>query len=198
MSTKTLEAIERTDLGTSGARRLRRDKKIPAVIYGHGEPKLVYIDSHTFELKFKHVSENEIINLTLGKETVEVLIKDYQSDILKGKVTHLDFYEVEKGKLLKTHVPIKLVGSPKGVREGGIMENPLHELEVECFPKDLPEFIEINVADLDTGHALHTGDVVAPANVKILNNHDQVVAFVGHAKTASIEVTEDEVEGDEA
>lgn len=197
MATKTLEAIERTDLGTGGARRLRRDKKIPAVVYGHGEPKLVYIDSHNFELKFKHVSENEIINLTIGKDSFEVLIKDYQSDILKGKVTHLDFYEVEKGKLLKTHVPIKLIGSPKGVREGGIMENPLHEFEVECLPKDLPEFIEINVADLDTGHALHAGDVVPPANVKILNNHDQVVAFVGHAKTTTTTV-EDEAEGEEA
>jgi large subunit ribosomal protein L25 len=197
MATKTLEAIERTDLGTGGARRLRRDKKIPAVVYGHGEPKLVYIDSHNFELKFKHVSENEIINLTIGKESFEVLIKDYQSDILRGKVTHLDFYEVEKGKLLRTHVPIRLVGSPKGVREGGIMENPLHEFEVECLPKDLPEFIEINVADLDTGHALHAGDVVPPVNVKILNNHDQVVAFVGHAKTATT-VVEDEAEGEEA
>lgn len=196
MSTKTLEAIERTDLGTSGARRLRREKKIPAVIYGHGKPKMVYIDSHIFELKFKHVTENEIINISLGKETIEVLIKDYQSDILKGKITHLDFYEVEKGKILKTHVPIRLVGSPKGVREGGIMENPLHEFEVECLPKDLPEFIEINVTDLDTGHALHAGDVTPPANVKILNNHDQVVAFVGHAKTAA--VVENEEEGEEA
>jgi len=196
MSTKTLEAIKRTDLGTSGARRLRREKKIPAVIYGHGEPKLVYIDSHIFELKFKHVAENEIINISLGDEIVEVLIKDYQSDILKGKITHLDFYEVEKGKLLKTHVPIRLVGSPKGVREGGIMENPLHEFEVECLPKDLPEFIEINISDLDTGHALHAGDVVPPTNVKILNKHDQVVAFVGHAKTATA-VAENEEEGEE-
>jgi len=190
MAMKVLEATLRDSTGTGSSRRLRHDKRIPGVVYGADKNVSVSIDSHNFEMKFKHVSENELIELRVGKDSYNVLIKDFQSDILKNMVTHLDFYQVELGKLLKTHVPIRLVGVAKGVKGGGIMEHPLHELEIECLPKDLPEFIEIDVESLDGGHALHVGDLDLTGDFKVLNSHDQVVAFIGHAK--AVAVTEEE------
>ena len=185
MANKTLIAELRSGTGTSESRRLRSAKQIPAVVYGHGEAKSIVIDAHVFETTFKHISENELIELKIGKESHTVLIKDYQADILKNRVTHLDFYEIEKGKSLKTHVPIKLVGSAKGVKEGGILENPLHELEIECLPKDLPESISINIEELEAGHAIHVGDLKLAEGLRVLNSAEQVVAFIGHAKAAA-------------
>ncbi|KGE73852.1 50S ribosomal protein L25 [Spirochaeta lutea] len=196
MAVKTLNAQLRDKNGTGEARRLRAAGLIPAVVYGHEKPKSVTIDAQEFERAFKHISENEIIELTIGKKKHSVLIRDYQADILKNKMVHLDFYEIETGKTLRTHVPIKLNGTAKGVREGGILENTIHELEVECLPKDLPEVVEIDITTLDAGHAVHVGDVKLGNDIRILNAPEQVIASIGHAKAVITEETEEQAAGE--
>jgi large subunit ribosomal protein L25 len=191
MAVKTLNAQLREKNGTGEARRLRTAGLIPAVVYGHEEPKSISINAHEFERAFKHISENEIIELSVGKKKINVLIRDYQADILKNKMLHLDFYEIESGKTLRTHVPLKVIGSAKGMREGGILENPVHEVEIECLPKDLPEIIEVDISSLEIGHAIHVADISAGENVKILNTPEQVIASVGHAKAAVVEEEEE-------
>ena len=191
MAEKILHAKLRKDLGTAASRRIRKEGMIPGVVYGHQEAQHLLINRKEFGDTFKHISESEIIILRLGKSDLQVLIKDFQIDIVRDELLHLDFYEIEKGKLLRTHVPIRLHGTPVGVREGGVLEAPLHELDIECLPKDLPEHIEIDVSTLQSSAALHVRDIVPPEGVKIFTHNDQVIAAITHAKAEETEVSEE-------
>ncbi|TFG61970.1 MAG: 50S ribosomal protein L25, partial [Spirochaetales bacterium] len=148
MEKKTLNIDLREERKKGPAGRLRRMGKIPAIIYGHGEPTAISVDEHEFNKKFHTVSENTIINLRTGDHDYDVLVKDYQSDILTGRIKHLDFFEIDRKKLLKTHVPIRLTGTSIGVREGGLLEHLLHDAEVECLPKDMPEEYVLDITNL--------------------------------------------------
>jgi len=191
---KVVEA-EIRELLTKGANnRLRKSGKIPAIVYGHNAPVNIAINERDFHNNFKKISENEIINLTIGKASRSVLIKDYQRDYLKGSIKHIDFYEIEKGHKLRTHVPIHIVGIAPGTRDGGILENALHDLEIECVAEKLPEFIEVDVGELIVGHAIHVRDVKAPEGIRILNNLEQVVASVTHVREEVAPVVAEVVE----
>ena len=203
MDNKTLSAEIRTELKKSGAKQIRKSGRIPAVIYGHSEALSISVDDREFTRKFEKISENTIITLNVGKDSYDVLVKDFQDDILTQKIMHIDFYEIEKGKALKTNVPVHIEGTAKGVREGGVLEVRLHELEVECLPKDIPETIVIDVAELESGEAIHVGDVAVPEGVKVLNMAEQTVVSVTtvKAEVAAVEgedaESEDEAAADE-
>jgi len=187
MEQKTLTIQLKEKSGKNEAKRIRRKGGIPAVVYGEMNPLSIIVDQKEFNKKFHTVSENTIIQLKGDSETIDVLVKDYQEDILSGKITHLDFYRVVKGKQLRTFVPIHLEGSPKGVREGGIMEYMLHTLEVECLPKDIPASITVDVNSLELGASIHVGSITPPEGVKILNQPDQVVVVITHHAKAEVE-----------
>jgi large subunit ribosomal protein L25 len=201
MEQKTLSAIERQTRGKGPAGRLRRSGMIPAVLYGHTEPRSIAVDGHEFATKFHALSESTIIRLELDKQSHDVLIRDFQEDSVSGRIIHIDFFEIEKGKVLRTHVGLQLTGTPVGVREGGLMESFVHDVEVECLPKDLPEHFEVDVTALALGHSLHIRDVPTPGGVKILNPADQVVCTVAHKRAEEKPLEAEEVafaEGEEA
>ena len=197
MEQKTLTADSRKVFGSADSRRHRRNGKIPAVVYGHGQPKGLLIDAHEFNTKFITVSESTIINLQIDGDSHDVLIRDYQEDTISGAITHVDFYEIERGKALRTNVGLHLSGAAVGIREGGILESFVHELEVECLPKDLPESIEVDITNLEIGHSIHIRDIKAPAGVEILNSQEQVVCTVAH-KRAEVEEVAEELAEEEA
>ena len=197
MEHKTLTAHLRKSFGSADSRRLRRNGRIPAVIYGHSEPKGLTLDAHEFNTKFMTISESTIINLQVDGNSHDVLIRDYQEDTISGAITHLDFYEIERGKALRTNVGLHLTGTAIGVREGGILESFVHELEVECLPKDLPESVEVDIAALEIGHSIHVRDILTPSGVQILNSPDQVVCAVAH-KRVEVEEVAAELEAEEA
>ncbi len=201
MEAKTLKAEPRTAQGSGAARRLRRAGKIPAVIYGHHDPEVITIDAREFGDQFKTVSESTIIHIDLDGKGFDVLIKDYQADILSGRILHLDFFEIERGKKLRTNVHVHHTGNPVGVREGGVLSIPTRDLEVECLPKDIPEEILIDISELNIGDALHVSDITPPPGVTILSNEDQVLALVEHQRVEvepEEEVEEGALEGEEA
>jgi len=202
MEQKTLAARMRRHFGSRESRRLRRDGKIPAVVYGTSAPKGLVIEAHEFNTKFLNISESTIINLQIDGDSHDVLIRDYQEDTVSGAITHVDFYEIERGRTLRTNVGLHLVGAAIGVREGGIQESFMHELEVECLPKDLPEYIEVDITSLEIGHSIHVRDIQAAAGVEILNSPDQVVCTIAHKRAEVEEVPEEleaeAVEGEEA
>jgi large subunit ribosomal protein L25 len=187
---KTLNAEPRTETGKGIARRLRREGRIPAVVYGHEEPHALSVEAREFHREFHTVSESTLIKLKFPDGDREVLIKDYVEDIRTGAITHIDFYEVEKGRKVHTRIALELVGSPVGVREGGVLEHSLYEVEIECLPKDLPEHMTVDVSGLENGTSLHVSDIVVPEGVVILNDPDQTVAAVAIPR-ATIEDTED-------
>lgn len=197
MKRQTLEAFKREDLKKGASGRLRRSGRIPAIVYGAKEPLPIAVLNSEFEKKFHTVSENTIITLELKDSKHDVLVKDYQEDPIKGFITHIDFYEIEKGKALRTNVPVRVEGVPVGVKEGGLLEERLHEIEVECLPQDIPEYFMLNVEALNIGDTIHVGDLEAPENVKILTAPDYSVLTITTQKQ-EILPEEEEVEGEEA
>lgn len=200
MIAKELNVEERPLIKKNASRRYRAAGKIPAVIYGSSMDNSlnILVDEREFNQKFKIISENTIIRMKGIEGDYDVLIKDYQEDILTGGLEHIDFYEVEKGKSLKTHVPIHISGTPVGVRSGGVLEQPIHEIEVECLPKDLPDSIDLEIAHLEINDSIHVSDITPPAGVTFLSSEDQVVV---HVATQTKEVVSPEAaiaEGGEA
>jgi large subunit ribosomal protein L25 len=182
MEPKKLNVQLRTDRRKTASGRLRREGKIPAVVYGHTEPLSITVDAREFRGAFKRITENTIVHLALPEGVHEVLVKDFQQNHLTGQIVHLDFYEFEKGKALKTRVPVQLTGAAVGVKEGGILETLMRELEVECMPKDLPEVIAFDISNLALNHSIHVRDLPLAEGVKALNSPEQVVCVVAVRK----------------
>lgn len=178
-----LNAIKR-EQGKSIIRQLRKDGYIPAVVYGGGENINIAVDAREFANKLKNLVESHIIELTVDGETINVLIKEYQKDWMRNKMIHVDFLRVIKGHEVKTHVPIKIVGagSTLGEKAGGILEVYFHELEVVCFPRHLPNEIEVVVSNMNVGDAISVADVKLPEGVRVTNSADSVIAVIEKTK----------------
>lgn len=197
MDQKTIIAESRDQFKKGPSRRLRKNGRIPAIIYGHSGTSPISIDEHEFRTAFKRVSENTIIQIKVDKKSVDVLVKDFQSDIVTGRITHIDFYEIEKGKELRTNIPVYLLGTAEGVKEGGILEQLMHEIEVACLPQNIPEKIEIEISSLDIGSSIHISDIEVPEGVRFLASPEQVVTLVTALREEKVEeVEEEELEGE--
>ncbi len=183
---KSLSAKLRTeDFGSAGSRRLLRAKCIPAVIYGKNAPVHLILDSREFSQKVRHFSDTALLKIKVGTKTYECLMKDYQEDLLHGEFKHVDFFEVTRGHVLRTQISIVLKGNPVGTREGGVLDQVIHQIEIECMPKDLPEFIEADVSKLKINQVLHLGDIAFPKGVKVLEDLTKTVASVKGIKAES-------------
>lgn len=198
MEHTALVVEERKELKKGPAKRLRRADKIPAIVYGAKAPLPVTIDGFDFRKKFKVIQENMIIDLTCGKKKMQVFIKDYDQNIIDGQLIHIDFFEIEKGKMFKTRVPVTCIGVPAGVRDGGILEHKFNEIEIECLPKDMPESIELDISELGLGESIHVGALPQLKGVKYLVEESLTVVVVTHAKAEVVaEATDEEgVEGE--
>jgi large subunit ribosomal protein L25 len=188
----TLNARPRQERGKSAARALRRSGQVPAVVYGHGdETRTVSVDAHELELLLSRISvENTIIDLRIeGGATTPALIREVQYHPSRPQLLHLDLYQVHAGEKLHLEVPIRLTGSPYGVREqGGILQEVLRDLQVECLPRDIPEAIEFDVTELNVGDSVHVRDLSAP-NAQILNDPELVVCTVTTPTRATLAET---------
>ena len=197
MSDRSLSAELRTQTKKGAARRLRRAGRIPAVMYGHRDPLLLSIDAREFSRKFQRISESTIIHLSAGGDTYDVLVKDFQIDHIIERLDHIDFFEIERGRVLRARVLLHFVGNPVGVREGGLQELLVHEVEVESLPRDLPEKIDVDIEDLGVGQSFHVSDLVVPDGVRVLTSRDQVIALIAH-KVEEVDEEEDEVDEEAA
>ncbi|MDR2494701.1 MAG: 50S ribosomal protein L25 [Spirochaetaceae bacterium] len=192
MSQIVLKACGRTETGSRASRRLRRNGRIPGVLYGRkGEAKSLEMDALEFMNSIKHISETTIVKVELDGETHDAFVKDMQRNIINGKVLHVDFYEVESGVILRAKVSIHIQGNPVGVREGGSLEVPMHDVEVECLPQDLPERIIVDVSGLGVNQSIHVRDLGLGSGVRTITGSDQVVAVVKFAKAEAPPPEED-------
>lgn len=188
MSQHVVNAGVRTS-GTKGSlNEIRRNGGIPAVIYNrHGKSTTISLNAKEFAKATVGVSESTIIKLDVGKDSYQCLIKDRQVDWLHGRLLHVDFFEVESGVAMRAKVPVHLKGTAAGVRDGGILENPVHEVEVECLPKDMPEKFEIDISNLLANHSIHVRDIPVAEGVRVISSADQVVVLVKFAKEEVVE-----------
>lgn len=174
-----LKVEKRAGVGTGNARELRRAGQIPAIIYGHGrEPENLSIPKADFDKVLAGIAGSAVIELKLGSKKMRALIREVQRHPTRLDVLHVDFLEVHAGEKLTVNTPIHLVGSPEGVRnQGGVLDQIMRELEIRVLPKDLPEFVDVDVTDLTVGHSVHIRDIQVP-NAEILDDPDATVCTV--------------------
>ena len=174
-----LTAKERTDTKRSTLRSLRENGKIPAVVYGnHNESKPISVSSSDLQKTLKESGRNGIISLDLAGEKYNVMLSDYQKDALKGQVFHADFLIVDMAAELQAQVRLNLVGESKGVKDGGVLQQSLHEVTITAKPEAIPETIDIDVSQLEVGDTLYISDVQTNQEVTINHEADEVVASV--------------------
>src|SRR6516225_10668321 len=181
----TLEAQSRTPGNKNVARRVRRDGKIPAVLYGAGKDSLsVTVDPRqVLRILNSETGHNTIFDLALEKDKTKAMIVDWQYEPIKGKLLHIDVKRIAMDKKLAVLVPIMLKGEAAGVKQqGGILEQMLREVEVECLPTDIPSHIDADVSELVFGKVLRVADLPHSDKVKFLTDPNQPVAHVTSVK----------------
>jgi large subunit ribosomal protein L25 len=194
VSEVVFSARNRVNGGSAEARKLRRLGRIPAIIYGRKSESLsIDLDARDFMSNVKGVSESTIVKVEVNGQIHEAFVKDTQRDIKDGSILHVDFYEIEGNTILRAKVSIHIHGTPIGVREGGILETPLHDIEVECLPRDLPKRIDVDIAGLKVNQSIHVRDLALKEGVKLVSNPDQVVALVKFAKAEAAPAAEEAV-----
>ena len=177
METIKLKGEARTALGTRAARALRATGRVPAVIYGHGEPpEALSLTLHDVETALAHGAR--IFELKLGRKAKQYLIKDVQYDYLDHTPIHLDLARVDLNERVKVRVGVELRGLPKGISEGGVLDQHMANLEVECLVTEIPETLHPVVVDLGVGESLLVKDVELPPGVVALAGPDNRVATV--------------------
>ena len=189
-----LTARIREERGKGAARQLRAAGRVPAVLYGHGEEtRALSLDAHELSRLFSKISiENTLLTLTLegdGASTGELkaLVREVQVSPSRGDVLHVDFYQVHAGERVHVEVPIRLVGTPEGVKTGGILQQPLTDLAIRCLADQIPDFVELDVSALDIGDARHVSDLQLPAGVIAEADADRVVCTVLAPTVAALE-----------
>jgi large subunit ribosomal protein L25 len=176
----TLKAIPREGSGKGVARKLRAKGLVPAVLYGHGmAPRSLTVSSQDLIHLFHAASGgNVLVGLEVEGDTHLAIMRDVQRDHLHGRYIHIDFLAVNRDEKVKMTVDVRDVGEAVGVREGGVVEHHLREIEIECFPGDVPEAIEADVSALEIGDMLRVGDIAVPPGVEILTDADTPVVSV--------------------
>ena len=171
-----VEAFIRNQSGKGAARTLRRSGQIPAVFYGpETQPISLYIRQMDLEKIFKkHSGENLFFQVHLKGEHQEesrtAMLKELQKDPVSRAYLHLDFYEVSLTKELEVEVGLRLVGKSKGVEKGGILQEARRDLQIRCLPRNIPEYIEVDVSGLDIGDSIHVRDLKLDEALSILND----------------------------
>ena len=185
METVEIAVDRRSEFGKGGARRLRRRGLVPAVLYGPGRTSTaITIDTEEFHRKLGRLEGSHLIRLLhAGGEDQElhgrmVLVRETQLHPVSGDVLHADFYEVDLAERLTVSVTLHFIGKPVGVVNGGILQPILRELEVECLPTEIPDFIEVDVSALDIHDAVHLGEVTLPTGVTLVGDATRTVVTV--------------------
>jgi large subunit ribosomal protein L25 len=180
-----IKAEPRSVQGTGASRRLRRESKVPGIVYGAGkETTPIELDHKDLWFKLKmEAFHASILDMELGSEKSQVLLRDYQMHPFRPLILHVDFQRVAADKKIHMSVPLHFVNeanSPGVKIAGGLVEHVMKELEIQCLPKDLPEFIEVDLGNLQAGHSLHVSSVKLPPGVEAIipKGEDPTVATV--------------------
>ncbi len=192
MDIQKLAAEKRESGGTRAARRLRREGKLPGIIYGHGEqPEAIAVSQR--ELSFMVDQGAHVLELSVSGADKQVLIKDVQLDPISAEPVHVDFTLVDLSERVEISVPLEYKGTPIGINEGGMLDQHLVDVEIECKVSDIPESIRVVIDGLNIGDSLYVSDLKLPPDVTAVTSEDTLVCSV-QAKAAEVE---EEVEGEE-
>lgn len=172
-----IEATVRLDMGKGASRRLRREEKVPGVVYGGGKEAISLSFEHNKMSKALEAEAfySHILTLKTGTDSERVILKDVQRHPFKPRILHVDFQRVRADEKLHMHVPVHFVGGDKapGVKEGGLISHILSDLEIACLPDNLPEYIELDISEMALNQILHISDIKLPKGVEsVALSHD--------------------------
>lgn len=199
-----LNAESRADMGKGASRRLRHAGKVPAILYGTGKEPTPISLGHN---ELAHQLENEaffshILTIKLGGQDESVIIKDLQRHPSRPVILHADFQRVSATEKIHVHVPLHFLNeaTSPGVRAGGLVTHSIIEVEVACYPKDLPEYLEVDLGDLELDAICHLSDIKIPEGVEVVElshgeGHDQAVASIHMPRAVKEEETTEAEEG---
>ena len=189
-----LNAELRTDTGKGASRRLRHANKVPAILYGAGkDPENLTLEQKDVQYELQHEAfYTQVLELNIGGKKQDVLLRDLQHHPYKQAILHMDFQRVEAKKEMHVNVPLHFINediAPGVKTEGGAISHVITEVEVVCLPKDIPEFIDVDLSELHMGEIVHLSDLKMPAGVEVFalkqgEEHDSAVATIHARKVA--------------
>jgi large subunit ribosomal protein L25 len=179
METKLI-AERRQDSGKGVARKLRAAGLVPAVLYGQGiDATPLTVDARELlHLLHSGAGANTLVDLVVDGEEHLAIPREIQRDHIHAKFIHVDFFAVSRTETITVSVPVVEIGEAVGIKEGGVVEHHLRELQVECLPQDVPDQIEIDITEIELGGMVHVSDLTAPQGVTILTNHEDAVLSI--------------------
>ncbi|MEG2236278.1 MAG: 50S ribosomal protein L25 [Akkermansia sp.] len=190
----SIKAEKRTEIGSGKLNQLRREGFIPCVVYGAGlENTNIKVNAKEFtKMLASAASEHILVNLDMEGSSKLALLKDFQHSTLSGKYVHVDFLEVNDNTEVHSSVPVHIEGEAIGLASGGLLDQPIHELQIKCKVKDLPEAIVVDVTNLKVGDAIRIAELTLPAGVIALIADDTIIVSVDapNVKTEEEEVAE--------
>jgi large subunit ribosomal protein L25 len=194
MERHSIEVETRTETGKGVARKIRRNGQIPGVVYGRGnEPKSIKVNPQDIE---KILFSNAIIDLSFAEEDGEeatVIIKDFQRDVIKKNLLHVDFQFISMDEKITVSVPISLEGTAAGVHEGGVLQQLIRNIEIDALPAEIPSEITLDISELEMGDSLAVSDLELPEGIDLVTDIDEVIVTVV-TPTELIEEEEEEEE----
>lgn len=179
-----LAVTVREQAGKGAARTMRRNGKVPAVLYGQGECLMLSINpEELIRILKSQAGSTALVSLTItgakAKPNRTALLRDYQVDPITGAVLHADLFEISMSKPIRVKVPIHVVGGvPAGVKEGGVLHHNMRELNIECLPAVLPDHIEVDASALTIGAGIHLKDIAGREGIRFLDDPEQMVVSV--------------------
>tara|TARA_Y100000389_G_scaffold204719_1_gene259183 strand:- start:415 stop:1110 length:696 start_codon:yes stop_codon:yes gene_type:complete len=186
----------REDQGKGASRRLRHKGKVPAIIYGAGRPprSLTFDQNKVLKRLEDESFYSSVLNIRVGEKSQSAIVKDLQRHPAKHIIMHIDFQRIVDDEEIKMNIPLHFLGEDvaPGVKEGGSVAHLINDVEISCLPKDLPEYLEVDVSELELDKMLHLSDIKLPKGVEILNlvpgeENDQGIVSIQVIKAAPIE-----------
>jgi large subunit ribosomal protein L25 len=195
-----LDVSERTKLGSSESRRLRRQGLVPGILYGRAEPVAICIGERELRAALSTAGgSHAVLDVAVdGGSEHSAILKEYQRDKVRGTITHVDLQEIRLDQLIHSAVSITLVGEPAGVKEGGVLSQVVNEVHVEGLPLEIPQHLDVDVSGLRIGDSLRLAELEVPDGITVLDDLETTVLASVSMPTRVEEPEVEAVEGEEA
>jgi large subunit ribosomal protein L25 len=175
----TLQAVKRTEFTNSAKRKIRESGEIPAIIYGKSiESKSITVNSIELMKTLREEGKNTIINLSVDGSSYAVMLYDLQTNPMKNEIVHADFHVVDMQADIQVEVPINLIGDAQGVRDGGVLQQPLYEVTINVKPGKIPQTIEVDITNLAVNETISIRDLPRNGDYTFVQDEEQVIVSI--------------------
>ena len=184
MSEIILQAEPRTGLGGAIAKQMRATGRVPGVVYGHGEPSTAF---HVKELDLRpliYTNQTHIVKLQLSGGDTKCILREIQFDPITDRVIHIDFLKLHAGEKIKVQIPVKLMGTSAGSKDGGVNDHVMHKIMLNVLPEAIPDHIEVDISELRIGHSIHIKDLPPNDSYTIIGDENAVIVACAAPKVA--------------